>query len=173
MSMFRRAQAAPIAAACRLSHAANWFAATMVLLIYYRRSVWFMLPMALIVSFSRVYNGVHYPSDVFAGAILKAGYAAAGVWTPRRALARESGVAGFPHLGMNACRRCCIRSPSHYPSPNPDARLLDVHWMRLAYLLIFVQLIANLLYLASGITDLTGDEALPMDLVETPRALVL
>ena len=37
-----------------------------------------MLPMALAVSFSRVYNGVHYPSDVLAGAILGAGYAAAG-----------------------------------------------------------------------------------------------
>ena len=60
------------------SHAANWFAATMILFIYYRRSLWFMLPMALAVSFSRVYNGVHYPSDVLVGAILGAGYAAAG-----------------------------------------------------------------------------------------------
>src|SRR5438270_5866871 len=43
------------------SHAANWFAATMVALIYFRRSVWAMLPLAVLVSFSRVYNGVHYP----------------------------------------------------------------------------------------------------------------
>ena len=61
------------------SHAANWFAATMILFLYYRRSLWFMLPLAMAVSFSRVYNGVHYPSDVLAGAILGAGYAAAGV----------------------------------------------------------------------------------------------
>ena len=59
------------------SHAANWFAATMIFLIFYRRSAWFMLPLALAVSFSRVYNGVHYPGDVLAGAILGAGYAAA------------------------------------------------------------------------------------------------
>ena len=59
------------------SHAANWFAATMVLFLFYRRSLWFMLPMALAVAFSRVYNGVHYPSDVLAGAIIGAGYAAA------------------------------------------------------------------------------------------------
>jgi undecaprenyl-diphosphatase len=59
------------------SHAANWFAATMVLFLFYRRSLWFMLPLALGVSFSRVYNGVHYPSDVLAGAIIGAGYAAA------------------------------------------------------------------------------------------------
>jgi undecaprenyl-diphosphatase len=59
------------------SHAANWFAATMVLFLFYRGSAWFMLPPALAVSFSRVYNGVHYPSDVLAGAIIGAGYAAA------------------------------------------------------------------------------------------------
>lgn len=62
------------------SHAANWGAATMILLIYYRRSWRIMLPMAALVSFSRIYNGVHYPSDVLAGAILGAGYAAAAVW---------------------------------------------------------------------------------------------
>jgi len=61
------------------AHAANWFAMTMVLFLFYRRSLWFMLPLALTVSFSRVYNGVHYPSDVLAGMILGAGYAVAGV----------------------------------------------------------------------------------------------
>jgi undecaprenyl-diphosphatase len=62
------------------SHAANWFAATMILLVYYRRSIRFMLPLACVVAFSRIYNGVHYPSDVLAGSILGAGYAVAGMW---------------------------------------------------------------------------------------------
>src|SRR4051812_21632673 len=57
------------------AHAANWFAGVMVALIYFRSTIWFVLPAALCVSFSRIYNGVHYPSDVLAGAILGAGYA--------------------------------------------------------------------------------------------------
>src|ERR1051326_6466511 len=61
-------------------HAANWFAATMVSLVYYRRSVWFMLPLATLVAFSRVYNGVHYPSDVLVGAAVGLGEAAAMLW---------------------------------------------------------------------------------------------
>ncbi len=59
------------------AHAANWFAGTMALFLFYRRSLWFMLPLALGVSFSRLYNGVHYPSDVLAGALLGAGWAVA------------------------------------------------------------------------------------------------
>jgi len=78
------------------SHAANCFAATMVLFLFYRKSLRLMLPLALAISFSRVYNGVHYPSDVLAGAILGAGYAAAA------AIAIESawqfcGQRWFPH----------------------------------------------------------------------------
>jgi len=77
------------------AHAANWFAATMILFIYYRRSVWFMLPAAMLVGFSRIYNGVHYPSDVLAGYILGAGYAAASVWS-LHALWQWAGRKWFP-----------------------------------------------------------------------------
>lgn len=62
------------------AHAANWFAATMVALVYYRKSIRFMLPLACLVSFSRIYNGVHYPTDVLIGAIVGAGHAAALIW---------------------------------------------------------------------------------------------
>src|SRR6185436_1661350 len=59
------------------AHTANWFAASVVLLVYYRRSISFMLPLAATIGFSRIYNGMHYPSDVLVGATLGAGYAAA------------------------------------------------------------------------------------------------
>jgi membrane-associated phospholipid phosphatase len=55
------------------SHAGNWFAGAMVAFLFHRRSWRVMLPLAMIISFSRVYNGVHYPSDVTVGGILGAG----------------------------------------------------------------------------------------------------
>src|SRR5437867_3358203 len=57
------------------SHAANWFAAMIVCFLYYRRSLWFMLPIALAVSYSRIYKGAHYPTDVLAGAVLGSAFA--------------------------------------------------------------------------------------------------
>jgi len=62
------------------SHTSTWFAATLIAYVYYRRSLRFMLPLAVVVGLSRIYVGVHYPSDVASGAILGAGYAAAGLW---------------------------------------------------------------------------------------------
>jgi len=58
------------------SHAANWAAAAFTTFLFYRRSLWFMVPLAFLVSFSRVYNGVHYPSDVVVGWVVGAGGAA-------------------------------------------------------------------------------------------------
>ena len=78
------------------AHAANWFAATMVLFLFYRRSLWVMLPLALAVSFSRLYNGVHYPSDVLAGALVGAGYAVAVAITLETAW-QFFGKKWFPH----------------------------------------------------------------------------
>jgi membrane-associated phospholipid phosphatase len=148
------------------SHASNWFAATMIFFIYYRRSVWFMLPMALAVSFSRVYNGVHYPGDVLAGAILGAGYAGAGL-IALQTLWSWAGKKWFPvwHARLPSLlnAECGARSAESkiQNAVALDTRhsTLDTQWLRLGYLLIFAMLIGRWLYVASGTIDLEKDEA--------------
>src|SRR5208283_733697 len=149
------------------SHAANWFAATMILFIFYRRSLWFMLPLAIAVSFSRVYNGVHYPGDVRIGAIIGAGYAAAGAIALQTAWHRV-GRKWFP-LWHQALPSILNPDPeisrSRFFSWDPDSSPqtshseVDQHWLYLGYLLICLMLIGRLFYLTSGIVDLGKDEA--------------
>lgn len=57
------------------SHAANTFAAGTFLSLRFRRW-WPILVIPVVVAYSRVYCGVHYPSDVVAGALLGAGVGA-------------------------------------------------------------------------------------------------
>jgi membrane-associated phospholipid phosphatase len=150
------------------SHAANWFAATMICYVFYRRSWRFMLPLACLVSFSRLYNGVHYPSDVLAGAILGAGYAVAGMWLIET-LWRFAGQRWFP-LWWEALPSLVNVRPSkpaesaeeeELPPPADETRAatLDTQWLRLGYLFIAISLIGNLLYLASSLAGLSEDEA--------------
>jgi len=52
------------------SHAANSFAAAAILSFYYRQYKIVLYTIAAVISFSRVYVGVHYPADVVAGGFL-------------------------------------------------------------------------------------------------------
>jgi membrane-associated phospholipid phosphatase len=136
------------------AHAANWFAMTMVAFLFYRKSIWLMLPMALAVSFSRVYNGVHYPSDVLAGAILGAGYAVA-FTVALETTWQFVGKKWFPiwHSLLNP------KSKIHHSSLITHHSSLDQHWLRLSYILVFAILIGRWIYLASGTIELVKDEA--------------
>ncbi|MGD0745582.1 MAG: glycosyltransferase family 39 protein [Verrucomicrobiota bacterium] len=148
------------------SHAANWFAMTMIAFLFYRRSAWFMLPMALAVSFSRVYNGVHYPGDVLAGAILGGGYAAALAVTFETAW-QWFGKKWFPvwHAQLpsllNAEGGVRSAESKNQSSTNSELRTpnSEREWLRLGYILIFAMLIARWIYVASGTIDLEKDEA--------------
>ncbi|RMD94039.1 MAG: phosphatase PAP2 family protein [Calditrichaeota bacterium] len=51
-------------------HATNSFAASLILSYFYPRFAVFLFLIASLVSFSRIYVGVHYPLDVVAGIIL-------------------------------------------------------------------------------------------------------
>jgi len=72
----------------------------MVCLIFYRGSWRLMAPAAATIAFSRIYDGVHYPSDVLAGAILGAGCAGAAVWYANN-LWRRIGQTWFPLWWQN------------------------------------------------------------------------
>ena len=139
------------------AHTANWFAAAMVVFIYFRRSWRFMLPLAASVGFSRIYNGVHYPSDVLTGAILGSGYAAGGLWTGN-ALWQWLGAKWFP-LWWERLPNLLDPGQRASPSRVSPSSTIDQHWLRLGYVVILILLFARWGYLASGKIELSEDEA--------------
>jgi undecaprenyl-diphosphatase len=57
-------------------HTLHAVAFTLVVLVYYPGLAWLLLPFTLLIAVSRVVLGLHYPSDVLAGALLGAAIAA-------------------------------------------------------------------------------------------------
>jgi undecaprenyl-diphosphatase len=52
------------------SHAVNNFAGALILAYFIPRYKWWFFAFASIIAFSRVYVGVHYPSDVIGGSVI-------------------------------------------------------------------------------------------------------
>lgn len=145
------------------SHAANWFATLMVTLVFYRRAVWVVLPLALGVSFSRIYNGVHYPSDVLVGAMLGAGGGVAVMWmmqTIWNTIGRRLWPLWWEKLPVLS-QAPSGRGSRHEGKTIAEAEpgRLDSHWLNLGYVFILIVLAARWIYLAGGSLDLSEDEA--------------
>lgn len=146
-------------------HATNWFVALAVAGWFYPRSRWGLWPLAVAVSYSRVYCGVHYPGDVLAGALLGWGVGR-GVLRLADGLWRGVGRRWFPQWWQ---RLPSLREPTVRPAateaPAEPARLrdatavVDQHWLRLGYLLIGALLVFRLGYIAAGVIELSEDEA--------------
>lgn len=144
------------------AHAANWFAALSVAWLFHRRSWWVLLPIALGVSFSRVYNGVHYPSDVLVGAVLGAGSGLATAFAAN-ALWRVLGRTWFP-LWYQRLPSLIPGNPTSLPGlSEPEATLrnreLDRHWLRAGYVAILLLTVAHWIYVGGRTIDLSEDEA--------------
>jgi undecaprenyl-diphosphatase len=77
------------------SHAVNNFALALLFSSYYRRWTWAFVAFASLVALSRVFVGVHYPSDILAGSLIGSGVGALVVWG-WRSMARRY----FPSLAV-------------------------------------------------------------------------
>ncbi len=124
------------------SHAANWFSAALVLFVYYRRSIWAMLPLAVLVGVSRVYNGVHYPSDVLVGAVVGIGYSVVVIF-------------GFECLWQTVGARWFATWHARVPSlMRPSFTEVETsdqtEWLRFGYVLIAVCFVLRLAYIGGG-----------------------
>ena len=144
------------------SHTVNWFAAMMVLFIFNRRTLRVMLPVAVAVGFSRIYNGVHYPSDVLVGAILGAGQAAALVialeWLWRWAGKKWFPLwwEKFPSLILDTAPKRQSASNSKLGTQNSE---LTNHWLRAGCVFVALLTLFRWGYIASGVIELSEDEA--------------
>ena len=124
------------------SHAASTAAIVTVLGHAYRRFAAVGALFALVMCFSRVHNGMHYPTDVLTGSLLGVGYGALAIWGAAALSRRRAAAAGrtrgqgcspvvrtspggdgprtWPAAVPRDSRRPC-RQPDASPSGSPSA----------------------------------------------------
>lgn len=100
------------------THAANITSSMLFLSLVYRRWVYYVcLPIAVLVSFSRIYNGVHWPSDVVVGILVGAALAWIGYAIFKRAYRekRTEQIPSAPAAGSDG-----VQIPDTEPSTDTD-----------------------------------------------------
>jgi undecaprenyl-diphosphatase len=85
------------------SHAVNNFAVAAMFAAYYRRWTWAFFTWATLVGLSRIFVGVHYPSDVLGGAAIGVGVGVACVCVWRAAARRWFTSHVLPEGGGDSC----------------------------------------------------------------------
>jgi membrane-associated phospholipid phosphatase len=118
------------------AHAANAAAAALVLAFLSRKTLWFTLPLALLIGFSRVYTGHHYPGDVLGGYAWGAVCGTVSAWLSLRFVA--------PLIAEG-------RRHASWEEIHPARRTF--------YLLLGAWTLFNYLYVHANLFDLSGDEA--------------
>lgn len=116
------------------NHAINMFAAMTVLAWEFRKKLWLSLLCfvpAILVAYSRVYVGVHYPSDVMGGAL----------------------------IGM-ACSGLILMIDRFFPfvSHNAETKKVVLNWMGLSLLLLIFATAYRYSVIARGILPLSAEE---------------
>jgi 4-amino-4-deoxy-L-arabinose transferase-like glycosyltransferase/membrane-associated phospholipid phosphatase len=140
-------------------HAANSMAAAIVFATFYRRWRYVAFGCAFMVSFARVYSGVHFPSDVLVGATTALLYSSALLWGVEW-LWRNKAPAVVPSLTERI--PSLLRPPDSLTAPGPPSSSLAVptfDWKKLGWILIGVTVLLRLLYLSGGKIELSEDEA--------------
>ena len=140
------------------AHAANTAAIAMVAFLFFRRSWRFLMPLAAAIAFSRVYNGVHYLSDVLIGATLGAGYAAVMVWALDRCW-QWAGRKWFPLWWEQLPSLLATDPPAPQSAIGNRQSAIASHWLRLGYIVIAVFFFARIAYIGSSTIELSEDEA--------------
>ena len=145
------------------SHSSTWFLGATVSWIYWRRSRLWMPLLAAGVAISRVYNGVHYPSDIFVGACigvlvgLSTVYGGNYFWKHIMNRYFPLFTRKLPDL---LCREASQGSAQQSSAVSlrekPDT---NTQYLWLGYLLIGAMLIFRWCYLWAGKIELSEDEA--------------
>ena len=76
------------------SHAANMASTATWFSYRYKRYTWIFVTIAVLVGYSRIYVGVHYPTDVLGGAVI-------GVFCALMVMGAERGIAGLWRKSMD------------------------------------------------------------------------